>query len=311
MLARNMYFHRGETNTDEGRKAVTAVVFNRMGDQKRRWPRTIYGVVYDGHERGKNCDFSWTCDGKSDTPGNTARYAHDLVLARKWLSEYERDVFKDPTSGATWFIYKKDTPPHSWPTLMKTGTFGVYTFYRYPKVATRLTPVVSQSFLKGSKAAVQRAYEGAKAEKLIFAETADDVWGMKKRGVLVDAAQGGMYGLSGVSYPFLHPVALHFLERLSDQYYRACGEKLVVTSMVRPTKKQPWNASRFSVHPTGIAMDFRIPGSACRQWLESTLLTLEKANVVEATQERRPPHYHIVVFPTAYESYQKQTAKNN
>jgi hypothetical protein len=59
-------------------------------------------------------------------------------------------------------------------------------------------------------------------------------------------------------------------------------------------------------------MDFRIPGSDCKQWLEATLLTLEKAGVVEATREWKEPHYHIVVFPSEYTKYVRQkTAKNN
>ena len=35
-------------------------------------------------------------------------------------------------------------------------------------------------------------------------------------------------------------------------------------------------------------------------WLQSTLLSLERARVLETTLERLPPHFHVAVFPTAY-----------
>jgi LysM repeat protein len=58
------------------------------------------------------------------------------------------------------------------------------------------------------------------------------------------------------------------------------------------------------VHPTGLAIDLRVSSrTKCRTWLEGTLLSLERRGLAEATRERRPPHYHVVVFPTAYETF--------
>jgi LysM repeat protein len=37
--------------------------------------------------------------------------------------------------------------------------------------------------------------------------------------------------------------------------------------------------------------------------MESTLLYLEAAGVLEATRERRPSHYHVAVFPEPYAAY--------
>jgi len=106
-----------------------------------------------------------------------------------------------------------------------------------------------------------------------------------------------------VSFPFTRPAVRLFIERLAAQYRRACKQRLVVTSLTRPRSHQPRNASIRSVHPTGMALDLRRPGGTCRRWLESTLLSLERRAVLEATVERRPPHYHVVVFPEAYLSY--------
>src|SRR5690606_40092741 len=90
----------------------------------------------------------------------------------------------------------------------------------------------------------------------------------------------------------------------SDLYQAACGEKLVVTSLVRPTTRQPRNAADRSVHPTGMAMDLRRSNKAsCRRWLERVLLQLEARGVLEATRENRPPHYHVALFPRPYVQY--------
>ena len=111
------------------------------------------------------------------------------------------------------------------------------------------------------------------------------------------------YTLSDVSFPFARPEVRLFVERLSAQYRRACGGQLVVTSLTRPRSHQPRNASSRSVHPTGMALDLRRPNGRCRQWLEGTLLSLEASGVLEATAERRPPHYHVALFPRPYAAY--------
>ena len=78
----------------------------------------------------------------------------------------------------------------------------------------------------------------------------------------------------------------------------------MITSLTRPADSQPRNASSRSVHPTGMALDIRRHNTpACRQWLDRVLLSLEKSKVLEATLEKRPPHYHIAVFPLEYADY--------
>ena len=123
-------------------------------------------------------------------------------------------------------------------------------------------------------------------------------------GYLVRLRSSRDFVLHDVSFPFGRPAVKLFVQRLGGQYRRACGEELVVTSLTRPLSEQPHNASTFSVHPTGMAVDFRTSlNSVCRYWLESTLLYLEAAGVLEATRERRPSHYHVVVFPKLYAAY--------
>jgi LysM repeat protein len=68
------------------------------------------------------------------------------------------------------------------------------------------------------------------------------------------------------------------------------------------------NASDHSVHGTGMAVDLRsalIP-ARCRTWLRKTLESLEKAGVIEATEEKKVPHFHVAVFPSPYSNYVAQ-----
>ena len=158
--------------------------------------------------------------------------------------------------------------------------------------------------LRGSEAAVNRAYVRAEDHDFTFLRTAAQVRRFVDAGYLVRVTSSRDFILHDVSFPYGRPEVKLFIERLGGQYRRACGEELVVTSLTRPLSEQPRNASILSVHPTGMAVDFRTSSnSVCRYWLESTLLYLENAGVLEATRERQPSHYHVAVFPEPYADY--------
>jgi hypothetical protein len=158
--------------------------------------------------------------------------------------------------------------------------------------------------LKGSASSVARMYDAAVENDLTFLETRSEVSRFVDAGLLVPLQGNADYMLAGVSYPYARSAVRTFVERLGSQYHATCGEKLVVTSLVRPISAQPRNASDESVHPAGIAVDLRVSTkAACRTWLEKLLLSLERTGVLEVTRERRPPHYHVAVFPDEYTEY--------
>jgi len=114
----------------------------------------------------------------------------------------------------------------------------------------------------------------------------------------------GDYRTADVSYPYTRPTTATFVRRLAAQYRAACGQPLVVTSLTRPLDEQPRNASPLSVHPTGMAVDLRVPADAsCRGWLEDALLGLEAKGVLDVTREHHPPHLHVALFPDRYLAY--------
>lgn len=164
-------------------------------------------------------------------------------------------------------------------------------------------PLGAQS-LNGSRSSIDRQNRMAVAYGVTFIQTAQTLNSLVNSGLLLKVSATSHLDLHEVSFPYALSGVKLFLERLSTQYFNACREKLVVTSLARPIDRQPANAAANSVHPTGMAVDFRIPSSGrCRSWLESTLLSLEGTEVLDVTRERNPPHYHVAVFVESYNNY--------
>ena len=169
------------------------------------------------------------------------------------------------------------------------------------------TAAIEGQTLRGSPQAMKRQNTVAQQHDYSFLETSSQVRRFVDAGLLEPVRGNGDYQLAGVSHPYARPAVRLFIERLASQYRSACGEKLVVTSLTRPVLEQPRNASDLSVHPAGMAVDLRVSNrSACRRWLEQTLLSLEKRGVLDVTKENRPPHYHVALFPTRYTGYVAQ-----
>jgi hypothetical protein len=165
----------------------------------------------------------------------------------------------------------------------------------------------AEESLRGSPASMDRQHDVALQEELTFMKTPAAIRAEVEAGVLTALEGNEDYRIANVSFAYGVPEVRLFVERLAKQYRAACGEQLVVTSLARPKAKQPRNAHPLSVHPAGMAVDLRVSQrAACRSWLETTLLSLEAANVLDGTRERYPPHYHVAVFPTPYREYVAQ-----
>ena len=170
-------------------------------------------------------------------------------------------------------------------------------------LAATLHAVQAQTLL-GSGDSVRRQYRIAVQDGFEFIETGRQVERLLESGALLPVHENSNIILHQVSYPYALPATKLLLERLGGQYRRACGEKLTVTSLLRPIDQQPANAASRSVHPAGMAIDLRIPSRGrCRAWLQQTLLSLEGSGVLDVTRERYPPHYHVAVFSNPYMEY--------
>ncbi len=165
-------------------------------------------------------------------------------------------------------------------------------------------PAAAQS-LRPTPASLERQNREARLHQYTYLVTPSQVRKFVELGYLVRIPGDQDYDVKpGVAFPYARPTVKLFLERLAAEFHQSCGERLTVTSLTRPKSRQPWNASPRSVHPTGIAVDLRVPATRrCRSWLATTLLSLEGAGVLEANREHHPPHYHVAVFPEPYSDY--------
>jgi hypothetical protein len=153
--------------------------------------------------------------------------------------------------------------------------------------------------LGGSPASMARQHQVARDHGLEFFRTPGEIAAAVERGELVEVRGNADYQVLRVGVA--QPEVRLFLERFGGDYRAACGAPLVVTSLTRAVSRQPSNAHPLSVHPAGMAVDLRVPaGSACERWMNGELLRLEGLGVLDATRERRPPHFHIAVFPQPY-----------
>jgi hypothetical protein len=175
-------------------------------------------------------------------------------------------------------------------------------------VAVAAAPLALEAqSLRGSPTAVSRVYRQAQAHDLHFYETSAGVLRAEDRGRFIKLTENSDFEVANVRYPYVLPSTHTFVTRLASQYKRACGERLVVTSAVRPKVFRPSNSISKSVHPTGMAVDLRRPrNSRCRSWLRTTLLSLEGAGVLDAGEEHRPPHFHVAVYPNQYTTHVKR-----
>lgn len=170
-------------------------------------------------------------------------------------------------------------------------------------VGAAASPASAQS-LRGSPASVDRIHRQAVNHDLTFFSSANSIRNAHANGELVRLEGNADFRLVAVSYPYVLPQARTFVVRLASQYRAACGEKLVVTSATRPTSMRLANSVDKSVHPTGMAIDLRKPSnSRCLSWLRSTLVALQSTGVLEAVEERNPPHFHVAIFPNQYQQY--------
>lgn len=124
-LADVLYFEsRGESVA--GQAAVAEVVLNRVESSK--FPNSICDVVHQSNSNG--CQFSWTCDGKTDKIRNQDAYAQVAKVARALMDGAPRNL----TDGATYFHTPAVRP--AWARkFTRTAKVGSHIFYR-PYVRT-------------------------------------------------------------------------------------------------------------------------------------------------------------------------------
>ena len=132
-MALNIYFESA-VEPLAGKIAVSQVVLNRV--QQDRYPSTVCGVIKEGptyknwkgnvYPLKDRCQFSWWCDGKSDTP-TPGRVWENSKKVAKLVMTNNRMV--DITEGSTYYHAEYVNP--RWASRMnKIGRIGAHYFYK-------------------------------------------------------------------------------------------------------------------------------------------------------------------------------------
>ncbi len=129
-LAQNVYFEARDQPTI-GQMAVAEVVLNRVHDY--RYPNTICEVVKQGPTYSwkkdfpvrHRCQFSWFCDGQSDTPKDQRAWNHAIGVAKEVYYTYGMFNFMD---GATHYHSVEVDP--EWYNLEEVAIINKHIFYR-------------------------------------------------------------------------------------------------------------------------------------------------------------------------------------
>lgn len=323
VVVAEMLYHEARGEPFLGRWALMSVVQNRRLDQRRNvfaHTDTLTEVIRDQRH---GCQFSYFCDGRSDwVPPNRLG---KRMLREAWLfqSVATLRLLPDLTGGAL-FYWNRHTATSDWfreqvesgrfqrSWWLSESMFGRHTFYRLgmERFGTSANAPISRDVpvdLRGSHDAVMQAWEYADERGYRFYESARQVWWWSwLPGQLQRIRESETVRLHQVDYPYLVPEVHQYLIRLAEQYYDDCGDALVVTSALRPSEMQNrlTNGSTRSVHPAGLAFDLRSQGG-CQAWLETALILGERRGYVQVTQEFRPPHWHVVVYPSHYVAWRQ------
>ncbi|WP_257892360.1 cell wall hydrolase [Gymnodinialimonas phycosphaerae] len=121
-LTEALYFEaRGEPI--EGQYAVAEVILNRV--DAANYPDTICGVITQGTGRQFACQFTYTCDGRSEEMSDAAAMHRLGHIARIMIDGAPRDL----TAGAT--HYHADWVNPRWASVYpRTTEIGIHRFYR-------------------------------------------------------------------------------------------------------------------------------------------------------------------------------------
>ena len=134
-LAQSIYFEaRGEPT--QGQIAVAYVALNRKKDE--RYPNTLCEVIKQGPisiwfltEKNKvvplrhKCQFSWWCDGRSDTVKDMWAWGRAMDIAAGVIN----GKYDDPTDGALWY-HNTQVNPNWNRQLAYTTQINKHLFYK-------------------------------------------------------------------------------------------------------------------------------------------------------------------------------------
>ena len=123
-LATAIYFEaRGEGV--RGQMAVAQVILNRV--KNPAYPKTICSVVYQNAKSYHHCQFSFACDGVSDTVAEKAAWREALTLARRILTGNSDTIVAEVGDSISY--HATDVAPLWASKMQRVDRIGHHIFY--------------------------------------------------------------------------------------------------------------------------------------------------------------------------------------
>jgi spore germination cell wall hydrolase CwlJ-like protein len=117
-------YYESAIEPTEGQRAVAQVVLNRV--RHPAYPKSVCGVVFQGHERSTGCQFTFTCDGALARTPHAGLWKKAREIAQAALGGY---VYK-PVGWATHY-HTNWVVPYWSSSLTKVAVVGTHIFYRW------------------------------------------------------------------------------------------------------------------------------------------------------------------------------------
>jgi spore germination cell wall hydrolase CwlJ-like protein len=118
-------YHEARGEPLKGQKAVAEVIMTRA--QSGRYPGSICGVVYQNSHQHLACQFTFTCDGRTDKPRDMDAWNLSKRIA---IAAMTRAKNKRPITKWATHYHATHVSPRWASKLRKTARIGTHIFYR-------------------------------------------------------------------------------------------------------------------------------------------------------------------------------------
>jgi spore germination cell wall hydrolase CwlJ-like protein len=143
-----IYYEAGFESLD-GERAVAQVVVNRL--RNPLFPKTVCGVVFQGADRSRGCQFTFACDGALARQPQEEAWERARKVAVAALHGYVMKRVGDAT-----YYHADYVAPYWSPTVVKVAVVGQHIFYRWTG-GLGLPPAFGGRYAAGETAGLQIA----------------------------------------------------------------------------------------------------------------------------------------------------------
>ncbi|MCZ4272015.1 cell wall hydrolase [Maritalea porphyrae] len=125
-------YHEARGEPEAGQWAVAQVILNRV--KSRKYPNTVCGVVYQNAHKANRCQFSFACDGKSDSGGNGNRivrvsWVKAGLIANYAYKQYQQRKPSKILPETALFYHAKRVQPKWASAYQPVKQIGAHIFY--------------------------------------------------------------------------------------------------------------------------------------------------------------------------------------